>query len=187
MAVAVEDTIALPLAARLVDCLVDQFAVQPPPAMQRIGLRAGSAYSPLLGGAGNALVDEACDGIVWVRVTGITDATQGFPAGGPSATPCGPTQWAVGLEIGTGRCVPWMEDPNTTAPPTQDQWNESTVQMLTDAAAVRAAILCCFRPGLASLRLTWTSWQPTPYEVGNTGSLTQISVLTRGECGTMCG
>lgn len=185
MAVAVEDTIALPLAMQLVDCLVGQFAVQPDPP-QHIGLRAGSAYAPLLGAAGTELIDEACEGIVWVRVTGISDATQGFPAGGPSATPCGPLQWAVGLEIGTGRCVPWAENENIAAPPTQDQWNVATVQMLTDAAAVRAAILCCFRPGVESLRMTWSSWTPLPYETGNTGSVTQITVLTKGGCGSMC-
>lgn len=183
---ALTDTIALPAALQLLGCFRTQLAkLAKPPA--NVGLRIGNQTGPMVG----PNVDECCEGLAWVRVAGNVPSWEDFAAPTTTFEPCGVKAYAVALELGVARCMPWGQGPDNLDPPSQEQWDDAAIDILNDDAAMRAAIRCCFPPAptpvpggpIIPIR-AWImgGWEPLPIEGGCTGGTRTVQVQVIPAC-----
>lgn len=135
----ITDTVVTPLAARLVGCLQTQVDLLDEPVRpKRVGLRPGAQAPIML----SVTKDECCDGVAWVRLTGIShSSTQNWPSADviPQGL-CGPQGLALKFELGIVRCAP-------TPPASQivsvEKWNEVAEATYLDYIVLERTI-CCF-------------------------------------------
>lgn len=164
------DPVVMPRAQALLECLREQIAlVSTPPA--RVGFRTGDTVEALI----SQVANECCDGMAWVRVVRFFPSSEIFPEQDSSPLPKGTSAWAIELEVGAMRCAP-TDGP--TGIPSVEDWDNLTVQIMDDAAAMRRAI-CCYIEG-ASSRIRNTlpgEWSPLPTEGGCAGGT--LSVIVR--------
>ena len=160
------DTVATPLAMRLLLCLDRQVQqLEKPPA--NVMLRSGTQVNYLM----SLTKNECCSGLAWVRVAGIVPSSgNNWPAQDLAPLKCGTQAYAVELEMGVVRCAP-ISTPQ--AIPSEDTWNISAIDTLADFAAMDRAI-CCFLEGFNRLALPG-AWSPIAVQgtcVGGTMTLT---------------
>lgn len=143
------DTVILPMAQALLDCLEDELALNPDPPADAC-LRAGDLVIHDIDGATSA--DKVCcPGLAYVRIGGMFPSSN-FPE--PDTEPgkgngCFPVSWAVELVMGVVRCVPGM---GSAAGPTCADWTLAATHDANDLDAMRKA-LCCWVPTLRKGRL----------------------------------
>lgn len=137
------DTLALPLAQLLLDCLCVALSEQHVEAdrPEFCCLRAGEQVAH---DAGTDL-DLCCAGLAYVRIgpvfpTGAAGSPFPSPETDTAITDCGVMAWGVSLVAGVLRCSPQGDD---RLPPTCEEWNEAARIDAIDKKALRLA-LCCF-------------------------------------------
>lgn len=130
----------LTAAQALRDCLCAQMNLLPvDDRPERCCLLAATDFE-----LGVSLLEDACRcGTAWVRIAGF-DPSSSFPLPQELATPCGPDQWSLTLELGVARCPPIGTAERL---PTCDELEAYTVKVMADAQAMRNAVFCCFAPG----------------------------------------
>jgi hypothetical protein len=84
--------------------------------------------------------DLCCEGFAWVRVLGITPSIR-FPQPDNTPNDCQKSSWAIELEMGVIRCMPFGDE---YAGPTCDQWTAAFLQVDEDAASMRRALCCIY-------------------------------------------
>lgn len=132
---ALSDPVAKPLADALLACLCEQVQLlEHPPA--KCCLRTGDVVNYFI----SPDSDECCDGLAWVRVTGVNP---GFPAQIETVSANNDIPvWSVGLEMGIARCG--FGDPSYM--PTCDDWTDKAHDVNDDWWAMFQAY-CCFTNG----------------------------------------
>ena len=130
------DPVAEPYALALLECLRTEIAetINPP---QQVCMRPGDQVSFLI--ALNK--DECCNGLAWVRVGAVYPSGEEFPQPDETPSNCGPLGWAVTLELGSARCAPTGSAQEV---PTCAEWTQLSAELMSDDAAFRRAIMCCF-------------------------------------------
>lgn len=117
--------------------------------------------------------EDGCqNGMGWVRLAGMYSATV---TGQPSLTPgnCS-VGTGVDIEMGVIRCAPQPADDGT--PPSVVDQSDSSVLQVLDAAAVRAAVLCCDALNLKDTIVSgWVPIGPEGAVVG--GRLTLSTII----------
>ncbi len=164
----VSDPLVMPTARELLECLGQEVAkVTSPPAY--VQLRTGSVVDYLL----STTQDECCEGLAWVRPSGIFPSSGPFPVQDPAPQPKGVAAGAFTIELGVVRCAP---TPDETRIPTGEEWDAVTQAVMDDAAAMRRA-LCCWidqRPGRAK-RVLPGAWTPLAIEGGCVGGILPLT------------
>lgn len=172
------DTLIQPMAQKLLDCLCAAL----PTKMTADKVPARCCFRPgeIVSADASIYEDVCCDGLAWVRVDDIFSTSIDFPAPDTSVviTGCGPMAWGVVLEMGVMRCAPTG---SVAAIPTCDEWLELQLDIMNDAAAMRAAI-CCLIAQLDPQSVAIGSWAPLPTTGGCAGGLMQISVQIPNDC-----
>jgi hypothetical protein len=79
-------------------------------------------------------VDECCEGVAWVRLTGIYP-TDDFPVEQSQWLPEGEVSWSVEVEIGVVRCS--RTSPGADMAPTDADYLADVTVITDDAAALR--------------------------------------------------
>lgn len=172
------DTLILPMAERLLECLCaaliehHEAADRPENCCIRVGESVSADAS--------AYEDLCCSGLAWVRIDSIFASNDEFPNPDTQVpiTGCGVSAWGVVLEMGVLRCAP-TGDINTI--PTCNDWTALAVNVANDARAMRDAI-CCLTAQLDQQSVAIGSWQPLPTTGGCAGGAWQISVQIPNDC-----
>jgi hypothetical protein len=68
--------------------------------------------------------------------------TDDFPTPMNNASNIDPAYWAVQVETGVDRCIPFVSAADQDAVPTQAEWLAATQAQLDDLAALRRAACC---------------------------------------------
>ena len=84
--------------------------------------------------------DVCCEGLAWVRVLRIFPSIN-FPNVNNNPNDCQSSSYAVELEMGAIRCLPFGDE---NMGPSCDDWTAVFLQVDEDAASMRRAI-CCVR------------------------------------------
>ncbi len=131
------DTILIPLATALLECLETQVMANPdPPA--NISLFAG----PLIihDVDAQASIDKTCcPGTAYVRIGRVFPSSQDFPAPDAHSEKCLSRARALELVAGVVRCVPGM---GTDAGPTLADWTSAATHDADDIQALFSAVCC---------------------------------------------
>lgn len=144
-----EDTTIWPALQRLADCLCAQLEAAGGPELCFCGVQGGDtilADYPLVGG---------CGGMGFVRLVTAYPSMQQFPSQDAIAT-CA-TVLGFQVEVGVLRPGPMLDDEMN--PPDSAAWNEAVQIQLSDMAAVRRAVACCFAG--EDTRYLMDAWLPT--------------------------
>ena len=159
----------LPLAERLLACLCERL----------IDTVAGPACVCCLY-HGTTVPMDYCDSVsaegngqAWVRVNRIYPAGARFPVQSFEVTPCKIPSWGVELVMGVYRCVAVLDDAGN--PPTCDQITADATKLLSDAAAMRLAAVCCFPEGADTIAVVG-DYQPLGPQGGCAGGALSITV-----------
>lgn len=172
------DTLLLPAAINLLNCLCAALNARPnPPAI--CCLRPGDSVvqDVAIPGFSN---DECCQGQAYVRFIGFYmtgGAESPFPSPSTDApvSPCGVPAWGVQLEMGVFRCI------RTDRQPTCPEYTEAVIQQMGDAKAMRQAA-CCFEELYDPESVALGQWSPAGPDGGCIGSTWQVSVEILNEC-----
>jgi hypothetical protein len=137
----VHDSMVMPVLTNLQTCLQQELAkVSDPP--DHFHLRPGASFSPLVAAPnGEVTSDECCEGIAWARLVTMYP-TDDFPTPMNNASNIDPAYWAVQVETGVDRCIPFVSAADQDAVPTQAEWLAATQAQLDDLAALRRAACC---------------------------------------------
>lgn len=132
------------MASLLLDCLNEQFTVDPPPTLPTPGqfcLVAGEQMSEDIDPITNQ--DLCCIGRGWVRI-GDTYPSSSFPAPDPVTKACLPTGWAQAFEVGLLGCYAPGGDPAMAT------CEEHTEQAVFDYERIMVlkGVACCFGKAL---------------------------------------
>lgn len=114
--------------------------------------------------------DENC-GAAYVRVVNSYPSVD-FPEPDVSAS-CNSVM-AYSLAVGVLRCVSLGDDDGT--PPSPEEMNELTLQMLSDMQAIRRAIQCCLGSNFEDLEYVLGAYTPLPMQGGVAGGETLLTV-----------
>jgi hypothetical protein len=107
-------------------------------------------------------------------------ATARFPQQSFDVANCDNRSWAVELEMGVYRCLATLDDEGN--PPSCQQIEHDAAVILSDAAAMRQAAVCCFRPGDGGRDVVVGEWAPVGPSGGCGGGV--MSVTVQGyDCG----
>lgn len=167
------DTMALPIAEQLLQCLCEALAAgSSPPAS--CCLRPGTNVAQGV----SEFEDECCSGLGWVRVVRIwpSGGDPGFPAINQDPFACSPGSYGIELEMGVYRCAPVGTD---TVLPTCQEWTTTTEQILEDAASMRQA-WCCFRDTYENNAKLVSDWSPVTVQGACTGG--KMTVMIESYC-----
>lgn len=168
---AVDDSFA-PLVEELLECLRIQVArLAQPPAI--VGLRPGTQIELLV----STLADECCEGVAWVRPLPGSYPSTDFPVQDIIPSNCQVGQYALTLELGVARCAP---TPEASQLVTAQQWQDLTLAVFDDDAAMRRAI-CCFEDAHPRVLTMVGAWAPLPIDGGCAGGVRQF-IIAVGDC-----
>ena len=158
MPVTYPDKLLRPAVESLLLCLCTAALANPvPPASCRLLPYVNG--TPMFG----TMRDDCCDGQAFLYPGPMSSVVAGTtPDPGPVS--CKLT-YMVQLQIGIWRCAPVG---TLQAPPTKEEWNASTLQLLDDRATLRDAI-CCFIK----------DWTPKTVSVG---TIETINEGPEGKC-----
>lgn len=179
------DTLVLPFAQRLADCLCERLADLSTPVCQ-CSVRPGTAPPP---------ADACCEcgdssGQAAVQITDIFPVIAGrFPQriSGP-VSHCSQFEWAAELTMTVYRCVSVATEDGF---PSETELTEDAAKIASDAQAMRQAILCCdWHPGTPPPGRTqadpWPvipgQWRPLSPLGGCAGGQMSVIVLVGPEC-----
>jgi hypothetical protein len=168
MATPIADVMVWPVMEAMVAALEAQVqCLEKPPAV--VAARPGDRIELLL--ATNR--DECCEGLGWVRNV-TTFPSVNFPVPDVEATACGPSAWALVLEIGIARCAPV---PPAEDIPSADEWNATTEAVMADMAAVIRAVRV-FKELSDYEDSLWLvgAWLPLTTEGGCVGGSMQVTI-----------
>ena len=125
--------------------------------------------------------DRCCSGIGYVRISSYAPVTV-FPEAQAVWRNCAPDQWVLMLELGVVRCAPTGTASNLASCAEELAFAR---QVMDDAAALRRAILCCWKPGQPAGRQFvlggWEAFGPQGMCGGGKMSL-QIQVTCQTDC-----
>ena len=159
----VDDKFFLPRLMRLQECLCEELEKAGGPSLCFCGLVPASR-PPL------ALMDcgkEAGCGVAWVAPVTAFPASS-FPVPDEDGAFACASPMAMTVEVGIARCHPRPRRGNATLDP-QDTF-EAVRLYMSDMAAARRAILCCFaRTPEEEYQASLTSWAPMDPEAGVSG------------------
>jgi hypothetical protein len=149
-------------AQALLSCLEDQLIdLADPIPSKNICLRVGEIPMDIEHGS-----DICCEGFAWVRVTRVYPSVD-FPTQLVSPSFCNTTSYAVELQMGVMRCMPFEKD--------CEVWTAVALRADEDAAAMRRA-LCCFLPMVATDNLLPGEWVPVGADGGCIGGTMSVTV-----------
>lgn len=164
----IADDMVWPIMEAMVACLESQVRclVKPP---QVVAARPGDRIELLL--AQNR--DECCEGLGWVRNV-TTYPSESFPDPDTAATACGPSAWAVVLEVGIARCAPV---PDGSEIPSGEDWDNTTAAVMADMAAIIRAVRV-FKELSDYEDTLWLvgAWLPLTTEGGCVGGAMQVTI-----------
>lgn len=114
------------------------------------------------GDAGCTGCSNGRNGQATVGVSRIYPVTEPFPTQLFESTPCAGFAYAADFSITVLRCAPGAKMVgNKLVPPTAAQLDNAAAIVLSDAAAVRDAVLCCFplaSSGMCTQQVILTGW-----------------------------
>lgn len=149
-----------------------------PPPDDNICLRVGEV--PFSAGLSE---DLCCAGLAWVRILSINPSTR-FPQTDTTPSNCARSSWAVELELGAVRCMPFGDN---QAGPSCTQWTAAAIQVDEDAASMRRAACCVY--DLIDVGATLIEqvvvgeWTPIDNQGGCIGGqMTMTIQINCGEC-----
>lgn len=149
-------------AQALLSCLEDELSIlEDPIPSKNICLRVGEIPFDIENG-----VDICCEGFAWVRVNRIYPSVD-FPQQLSQQYTCNHTSYAVELQMGVMRCMPFEKDCNI--------WTLVALRADEDAAAMRRA-LCCFFPTVATEDFLAGEWVPVGNDGGCIGGTMNVTV-----------
>jgi hypothetical protein len=161
-----------PLVTRLLGCLCDQLpATLAGPACfccARPGLAVPADFCC------------SCDGVTpgegqaWVRAARIFPVTARFPTPQADRDPCERGGWAVELQLGVWRCAATVDDEGN--PPECADVTRDAMVALSDAAAMRRAVKCCFAVPRGDYLVVVNGWEPLGPNGGCAGGQLTITV-----------
>lgn len=120
--------------------------------------------------------DLCCTGLAWARVVSIVPSVR-FPQQDTEPNDCQKSSWAVELELGAVRCMPFGDE---NAGPTCDQWTAAFLQVDEDAASMRRALCCVY--GLIATNATLIeqvvvgAWTPINNQGGCIGGTMNVTL-----------
>lgn len=118
--------------------------------------------------------DQPAEGQAWVSVVKIFPSTR-FPAQQLDRAACGQGSGFVAeLVMGVYRCAPVSDARGN--PPTCDQQMAVTEKILSDAAAMRQAVRCCFRDEVEAPDVLIGEWVPLGPQGGCAGGAQLVTV-----------
>lgn len=160
----------LPLAERLLACLCNALEDSAAGPVCDCCVHPGPAPPPMdycdcecAGGVGQA----------WVVVNRIYPAAARFPAQAFDLVPCKVPSWGVELVAGVYRCVHTLDD--NGVPPSCAQVTQDATELLSDAAAMRQALVCCFPEGADTVAVVG-DYTPLAPQGGCAGGQMSITV-----------
>ena len=162
------------MAIALRDCLMTELALRDNPPAETCLIPGEDGREFLSIGLGE---NKCCDGYAWVRVAGVSPILEAYQTDGESGN-CGVLRWRVDYEMGVARCAPWGD---AQSGPSCAEWTAVTVQVLSDAEAMRVA-LCCLRPQVESGRIQPAPWVAFGPNGGCTGGIMGVSIQV-DDCG----
>lgn len=149
-------------AQALLSCFEDELTSSPNPIpLKNICLRVGEIPFDVEDGT-----DLCCEGFAWVRVVRIYPSVR-FPQQVDDPNNCNVSSYAIELEMGAIRCMPFERD--------CDIWTAAALQVDADAAAMRRA-LCCYRPTVVTDQVLAGEWTPVGSDGGCIGGTMTITV-----------
>lgn len=160
------------IARQLLTCYQAQLLAEGADAPAIITMRAGEVVGQFAV-SGGGVVDECCAGLAWVRIVRFFP-TDTFPEEREGWTPCGPTGWALVLEMGALRCAP-VGTPEHI--PTDAEWSAAVQLQMKDAAAMLRAVDCCFQGLVISEQVQLSPWEERAPEGLCMGGTQQVTVL----------
>ena len=172
-----EDVDLFPLMEELLDCLCTEITSSGLPAVCRCELMPGGSYvldfTPDHASMGN--------GQAWVRLVAAGATFPGDVGDNQSpiilTTRCG-TGLVYELEMGVSRCEPvGVTRNNKYTPPTAAEQHEAVRLYAADLAAMKRAVLCCFKDKLGDdVEIGLGVYQPLQSEGGVGGGVWQVFV-----------
>jgi len=145
----IEDRTIWPVLNTLADCLCAQLAAAGGPELCFCGLQGGDQIL-----ADYPLLDD-CGGMGFVRLSTAYPSMAQFPAQDPTATCV--TLLGFQVEVGVLRPGPLLDEQGN--PPDSAEWANAVRVQMSDMAAIRRAIACCF--ATVDTRYILGTWQPT--------------------------
>lgn len=158
------DTLILPLANALLDCLETTAGANPDPPAE-FCLRAGG---PVIHDVdAQASLDKVCcPGLGYVRVGRVYPSTE-FPDPDPRSDRCLSLTRSLELFVGIVRCVPGMGTPEG---PTCEDWTSAATHDADDIDALWKAVCC------------WKDAAPFNTMRGRRFSIISTDVTAQGDC-----
>lgn len=142
-----------------------------PPQHYRVvpGVEMVAAIDP------NSGVDEVCQGVAWVRITGVHPCADfPEPIGAPEAAQgITPTSLAVALEIGVVRCGP---EPTPTMVTPDDVYLTAVSAVMDDAAVMRRLGESIMATTTVIVDYLTGSWVPLEAEGGGIGGVMTLTL-----------
>lgn len=158
------DTILLPQAQALLDCLQIELELNPdPPA--RFCLRAGPTTIHDVD-AQSSIDTTCCPGLAYARIGQVHPSTT-FPDPDPRSDRCLSLQRAMSITLGVVRCVPGVGDP---AGPSCADWTLAATRDANDTDALFKAVCC------------WTGTSEFKSLRGRAFSIVNSDVIQEGDC-----
>lgn len=159
------DTILIPLANALLDCLETTATANPdPPA--NFCLRAGTLVIHDIN-AQTSSDTTCCPGLGYVRIGRVFPSSQDFPSPDPHSEKCLSVARAVELTAGIARCVPGMGTPEG---PSCADWTSAATHDADDIQALFSAACC------------WVQTTEFKSMRGRPFSIIDSNVVQEGDC-----
>ena len=159
----VDEKVFLPRLMALQECLCAELEKAGGPAPCFCGLVP--AGRPPLGVMNCAKGD--C-GVAWVSPVNVFPYGV-FPMQNEGAVTKCASPMAMRVQIGVARCHPKVPQGRTSLDP--QQAFDATRLYLSDMAAAKRALLCCFPQGNRDYQVALESWEPLPAEAGVAGGI----------------
>lgn len=125
----------------------------------------------LLAPGTEAVLDECCDGMLWVRLVSLAPVYD--------RNRC-MTYQTADVEVGLVRCVSTIDDAGNAPSPEQQTWE--TLQMVKDMQELRNSLLCCVPEVKRVLGSSLNQWAPQGPEGGCAGGTWSLT-LRFAACG----
>lgn len=159
------DTLILPLANALLDCLETTAGANPDPPAE-FCLRAGTLVIHDVDAQASA--DKVCcPGLGYVKIGRVYPSSVDFPSPDPRADRCLSLARALELTMGIVRCVPGI---GSLGGPTCEDWTAAAVHEANDIQALFDAV-CCWKDTAAFNRI-----RSRPF------SIVDSNVVQEGDC-----
>lgn len=169
----------LPIAERLLACVCNALEDSAGGAVCDCCVHPGPASPPM----------DFCDGPsgggngqAWVTYNRIFPAAARFPNQLFDVEACNINSWGVELAAGVYRCVSSLDDVGN--PPSCAQTSADATMLLSDAAALRQALVCCFPEGRDTVAVVG-DYTPIGPQGGCAGGQMTVTVQFNACCPTV--